>query len=196
MVRVTAQSFSEDQLKAVEASAMSVVNRTVFVSDPAKAGRGTCLGPLLIDAGQDGEWFTVSFKSKRMPDVLIEFSSNSLLAESDGGLLSRRAGKQSLLDKIGLRSDIIRRGKISIAGRAGEEILEKGKQHGKVMRLLTAEALLLKPATFTQPSFAISMTMGGQLQSGEYVDASMSEPDAIATWDAIIKSIRVRPGAI
>jgi len=62
--------------------------------------------------------------------------------------------------------------------------------------LLTAEALLRKPATFIEPSFAISMTMGGQLLSGEYVDASLSEQEAVAMWDAIIKSIRVRPGAV
>ncbi|MCY7286799.1 MAG: hypothetical protein LH624_00725 [Cryobacterium sp.] len=192
----TVRSYTEDQPDVMEASALAVVDRTVIVSDSGKTGRGTCLGPLLIDAGQDGEWFTVSFKSKRLPDVLIEFNSNSLLAESDGGLLSRRASKQPLLDKIGLRSDILRRGKITIAGRPGEELLERGRQHDKVMRLLTAEALLLKPATFAEPSFSISMTMGGQLKSGEYVDASMAEKDAVAMWDAIVKSIRVRPGAI
>lgn len=62
--------------------------------------------------------------------------------------------------------------------------------------MFNAEALLLKAATLAEPSFSIGMTMGGQLASGEYVDASMSQRYAVAMWDLIVKSIQVRPGAI
>ena len=196
MVRTTVRAYDGDKPDVIEAEALSVVNRTSFVSEPTKAGRGACLGPLLIDAGQDGEWFTVSFKSKRVPDVLLEFNSNSLLAESDGGLLARMSREQSRLDRIGFTSDTLRRGKIMIANRPGEELLIKGKEHEKVVRLFVSEPLLLKPATFQEPSFAINMKMGGQRGSPEYVDASMSDNDAIAMWDAIVKSIRVRPGSL
>ena len=196
VVKVTSQTYAQDDPEAIESAAQSVVDKISFMLDPMKAGRGACLGPLLIDAGQDGEWFTVSFKSKRMPDVLIEFNSNSLLAESDGGLLARTSREKGRLEKAGFRSDTIRRGKIAIANRPGEELLIKGLDHGKVVRLFVSEPLLPKPATFAEPSFAINMKMGGQRGSPEYVDASMSEPDAVAMWDAIVKSIRLRPGAI
>ena len=196
IAKVTAQTYSQDEPEAIESSALSVVDKTSFFSDPMKAGHGACLGPLLIDAEQDGEWFTVSFKSKRFPDVLIQFNSNSLLAESDGGLLARTSREKGRLEKAGFTSDTIRRGKITIVGRPGEELLIKGMDHGKAVRLFVSEPLLLKPATFSEPSFAINMKMGGQRGSPEYVDASMSEQEAVAIWDAIVKSIRIRPGAV
>lgn len=88
-------------------------------------------------------------------------AANSLLAESDGGLLA-----------------------------------EKGEEHDKDVQMLNAETLFLKAVTFAEPSFSISMTMGGEIASGEYVDASMSQRYAIAMGDLIVKSIQVRPGAI
>lgn len=104
MEKVTSQTYSRDLPDARKRSRPLPCRSSTargFVSDPATARRGACLGPLLIDAGQDGAWFTASFKSKRMPGVVIEFNSNSLLAETDDGLLAGRAVKQPLLDKIG-----------------------------------------------------------------------------------------------
>jgi len=78
----------------------------------------------------------------------------------------------------------------------GEQLLSKGKDRGYVVRGFAAETLLLKPATFLAPSLAISMNMGGQVSSSEYRDASWSDDEAVAIWDAIVKSIRLRPSAL
>ena len=71
----------------------------------------------------------------------------------------------------------------------------EGKDHDRIVRGFNAETLLAKPATFSTPSLAIEMRMGGQV-GYEYRDASLSQEAALALWDAIVKSIRLRPGAV
>lgn len=188
--------YTDEQPDPIEAKILKVVKRTSFVPSPDKAGHGTCLGPLLIDAGQDGERFVLAFRAKSVPDVLIEINMNSMLAKSDGGLLKRWDSKAGMLNKLDFQSSTLRRGTVAVGGMPGEELLSKGKEHGHVVRGFTAEALQTKPATFSTPSLAISMNMGGQLESSDYVDASWSDEGAMAIWDAIVKSIRPRPGAV
>ncbi len=180
----------------IEERLLQVAERTSFVPAVSQASRGTCLGPLLMDAGQDGEILMVSFRAKRWPDVLIQIDMNSMLAKSDGGLLNRWDRNAVVLNKLDFQSSTLRRGKVTVGGMPGEELLSKGKDRGHVVRSFTAESLLLKPATFSTPSLAISMNMGGQLDSSESRDASWADDEALAIWGAIIKSIRLRPSAL
>jgi len=177
---------------------LAVAKNISFVSDPEKAGKGTCLGPLLIDANQDGEWISVSGRSASHPDVDVDIHVNSLVAESDGGLLKRVEEKSGPMAKMGMLFKPIRKGNVVIAGRPGEEFLESDKdEQGKIFRLYNAETLITKPSTFLEPSFTFHLNMGGQLpDSDQYVDASFDEAQSLALWDYIIKSIRLRPGSI
>jgi Tle cognate immunity protein 4 C-terminal domain len=188
--------FGGDKPEELESNLLKAVDRTTYLSDPNQQGRGACLGPLLIDAKQDGEVFTVSFRSKVLKDVLVNINMNSLVEESDGGLLKRWDSKAGMLRALDFSSSTLRRGKIVIAGRPGEELLTKGKEQDRVVRQFTAEVLRTTPATFAAPALSISMSMGGQINSSEYVDATWSEKEAIAIWDSIVKSIRLRPGAL
>jgi Tle cognate immunity protein 4 C-terminal domain len=188
--------FSTENPEEREAALLKVVDRSRFVSTPDQAGRGACLGPLVIDAAQDGEIFSVSFRAKAHPDLVLSINMNSLVAESDGGLLKRWDSKSGMLSKLNFKSSVLRRGRVVIAGRPGEELLDKGKEQDKIVREFTAEVLRPSSATFAAPSFAISMSMGGQVASGDYVDATWSDAQAMAVWDAVIKSIRLRPGAV
>jgi Tle cognate immunity protein 4 C-terminal domain len=193
---VVADIFKRDTPETIEAKALAVADRTTFIRSHAAAGRGACLGPLLIDAGQDGETFTVSFQAKQWPDVTLSFYLNSLVAEPGEGLLRRWDSKSGMLGAVGFKSTTLRRGKVQIGGKPGEELLSQGKEHERVVRHFTAEVLRDAPASFLVPQMSIDMEMGGQIRSGEYVDPSFSETDALALWDAIIKSIRPRPGAV
>lgn len=192
----TARTFTGDNVDFIEEKLLKVVQKTNFLSTPNQPGRGTCLGPLLIDASQDGEIFSVAFRAASRPDAFIKIDMNSMLAKSDGGLLKRWDSKAGMLNKLNFESSSIRRGEIALGGISGEELLLKGKDHGHTVFGFTAEVLQTKPATFATPSLAIDMNVGGQIPSSEYVDASWSQVEALAIWDAIVKSIRLRPGAI
>jgi hypothetical protein len=192
----TARTYTEGNVDVVENAVFEVVKETRASKAVDQAGRGTCLGPLLIDAGQDGERFSIAFRAAGRPDAVIKIDMNSLLAKSDGGLLKRWESKAGMLKKAGFESRTIRRGSVTVGGRPGEELLLQGKEHDHVVLGFTAEPLQTKPATFASPSMAVHMNLGGQIPSAEYVDASWSESEALAIWDAIVKSVRLRPGAI
>jgi len=178
--------------KYVENQLVRVAQNTRFAASPESAGQGTCLGTAVIDAKQDGEVFMLVFKSQKHPDVIVSIDMNSLTESGDGGLLHRVASKAGMLRMLDFSSSTLRRGKREIAGRAGEELLDSGKQEGKVQRHFVAETMVTEPSSPDRPVIAISMSMGGQDKGGAYIDPSLSEKEALAWWDAIISSIRRR----
>lgn len=161
-----------------------------------ETGPGTCLGPVLINAGQDGEWFTATWTSKRWPDAKFSMYINSMRAEGDGGLLARWDRKIGDLIKLGGNFDYIRKGKRTIAGRPGEEILTKGIEGGKEERHFKGEIPVAAPSTFASPFTTFEFEMGGQNDKGEYIDPSLSQEQALALWDAALNSVRLRPGSM
>jgi len=195
---VTADILKGDTPEVVEAKALAIAQRIGFVADPlGEAGKGTCIGPLRVDAQQDGEVLILGTRGTSHQDMSMRLTINSMIAKSDGGLLKRVAEKAGMLEKLGVLTTTLRRGKVVIAGRPGEELLDAGAERGKAVRVFAAETVLNKPSTFAEPLLHLSLNTGGQLPvSAEYVDASLSEKENLALWDAIIKSIRLRPGAV
>jgi len=178
----------------IESQLIRIAQNTRFAPTPDKAGPGTCLGTAVIDAKQDGEVFMLAFKSERHPDAIISIDMSSLPEKGDGGLLQRVAGKAGLLRMLDFSSTTLRKGKRQIAGRAGEELLDAGKEDGKVQRYFVAETLVTEPSSLNRPVIAITLSMGGQKdeRSNEPLDPSLSEKESLAWWDAIVGSIRPR----
>jgi hypothetical protein len=185
----------------VEARLLKVANGARFVADPEHAGKGTCFGRLAIDGGQDGEWLNVTLASRTMPDVEVSISINSTIREFDGGLLARVDKNKTAAAAAGANvSDIhtLRQGRTQIAGRPTEESLNwmlEGERQDKKSLSFTAETSP-SPSTIEAPQVSITLGTGGQLRSGEYVNSSLADNDALNLWAAIIKSIRLRPGAL
>jgi hypothetical protein len=187
--------YSHESGDAIDASLVKIADASTYVAPGASPGRGACLGPIKVDAAQDAEILHPSFQSAQYPDIVISIDMNSIVAKSDGGLFARVDAKADLVSKFVFHSSTLRKDRMTIGGRPAEEILETGKDHDKAVRSFTAETVLSAPSTFAQPLIAIDMTMGGQVKD-EYRDASLSDDQALALWDAIVKSIRLRPGAL
>lgn len=186
--------YKTDRPDDIEARLLQIAQRTK-AQGKLPQDRGTCLDPLVIDAGQDGEALRVSFRAERWPAVVIQLRTNSMPAKSDGGLLSRWNRNSGMLGKLDFKSNTLRSGKVTIANMAAEELLSKGEERGLVVRGFAAETLLTKPATLSEPWLALSLDMGGQTESGEYRAAPWSDDESTAIWDAVTKSLRLRPGA-
>lgn len=180
-------SFFESQLTRI-------AGNTRYVASPEDAARSSCLGTLAIDDKQDGEVYSLYFKSEKYPDVSINIDMNSLTEKGDGGLLKRVSGKASLLRALDFSSTTLRKGKRKIAGRPGEELLDSGKQDGKVHRYFVAETLITEPSNMNRPVVAINMSVGGlqDKQTNAYLDPSLTEKESLAWWDAIVDSLRAR----
>lgn len=194
--RLTRKVYNTEQPKNIEAELVELARRTVPFDDASRATKGTCLGPLLLEGGQDGEVFTVSLRSSRHPELSMQIMTNSIIAESDGGLLHRVDAKASLLASLGATGHTLRRGNAQVAGRPAQELIESAKDHDKTIRQFDVETSLVKPSSIAEPQVHIDMSMGGQLPSGDYVEPSLSESASVQLWDAVVKSVRVRPGSI
>jgi hypothetical protein len=189
--------FKKDKPEDIEAKVLRVAERSQFLdlATTAPPMPGTCIGNVVINAGQDREDFTMmGGGSDQWPDVSMRFSSNSISNGSDGGLFKRLADKASMLDALGAHTDELRRSRPTFGGMPAQEILEKGIDHGKIFRSFTIESMPPK-ADFGSPSMQLNMSMGGQVDY-EYRDATWSDREATMIWDAIIKSVRLRPGAL
>ena len=196
MVRLEGKSYPNTHRtpEFIESQLISIAQNTRFAPTPERAGPGTCLGTAVIDAKQDGEVFMLAFKSERHPDAIISIDMNSLPEKGDGGLLQRVAGKAGLLRMLDFSSTTLRKGKRQIAGRAGEELLDSGKEDGKVQRHFVAETLVTEPSSLNRPVIAITFSMGGQKdnRTNQTLEPSLSEKESLAWWDAIVGSIRSR----
>ena len=194
----TGDVFNRDRLNDIETNVLNVAKHTRYMPD-AQQSKGTCVGPFIIDAGQDGERFAWGTRSTEHTDLTLEITVNSLLAETDGGLLKRVQSKAGMLTALGSTGSTVRSGKVTIAGRVAEELVNEEQTEGKTMRLFVAETLLNSPSTKAEPRIHIEMSLGGQVQTGSnqstLVDPSIARSESLALWDAIVKSIRLRPGS-
>lgn len=177
-----------------ESQLARIANNTRYAASPEQARRSSCLSTLAIDDKQDGEVYSLYFTSEKHPDVGINIDMNSLTEKGDGGLLARVSGKAALLRALDFSSTTLRKGKRQIAGRPGEELLDSGKQDGKVQRYFTAETLITEPSNIGRPVIAINMSVGGEQdkQTNAYLDPSLTEKESLAWWDAIVDSLRAR----
>lgn len=196
MVRLEGKSYPKTHRtpEYIESQLIRIAQNTRYAPAPEQAGPGTCLGTAVIDAKQDGEVFMLAFKSERYPDAIISIDMSSLPEKGDGGLLQRVAGKAGLLRMLDFSSTTLRKGKRQIAGRAGEELLDTGKEDGKMQRHFVAETLVTEPSSLNRPVIAITFSMGGQKdnRTNETLEPSLSEKESLAWWDAIVDSIRLR----
>jgi hypothetical protein len=187
---------SSEKVEVVENRILRVVEHTQFLNMSNPNQPGTCIGSLVINAGQDGEEFSVSSRGdSQSPDVLLGFSSYSMAKERDGGLFKRLADKAPMLAKLGIYPHELRRGRLTIAGMPAEEILDTGHERKKYFHVFSGETSPAT-ATFATPSLKIDLSTGGQRADGEYYDASWSDEKAISIWDAVLKSMRLRPGTM
>ena len=198
--RFSSDVYPRDKPEDIRSRVLRVVARTRFAGSASVEGPGTCLGPLVIDAGQDGERFSVGGRGTTHPEMSLSISINSLLAESDGSLLERVDRKAGVLAQLGVTGRPMRRGKVLIADRAAEELVDEEEAKGKVVRLFVAETVLTEPSTFARPRLHIEMEFGGSPKNGDkpsaHINPSLGPDDSLAVWDAMIRSIRLRPGSV
>ncbi|WP_293639663.1 T6SS immunity protein Tli4 family protein [Polaromonas sp.] len=166
---------------------------------------GFCFeGGFLAGKADKEEEIRAVFDFKKMPDVQIRWSGDSH-AQLDDTLL-QRPGLSELISRS--NGALLRKGVVKIPGVFEvEEWLMAGDMDqagGKTIKghyfKMEGNSKSGNPHT---PFFEVVMENGGPIEStfdanGNYTvtPASLTEKEALALWDAVSKTIRMRPGAL
>jgi len=188
--------FPVEPVSKVQARLFRIASQIRPTDDPEKAGPGFCLGPVVIDSDNDEEQASMGFRMSRYPDFSLGIYSKALTPGSmDKPLLERASAVTDRFD-----FDVLRKGETSFAGMKAQEWLAKGiDDHDNLILFFRAESMRADPA-FVRPLMSIKLQTGGQLVSGrnkgKYVASSLTPREAMALWDAMTQSVRVRPDAV
>jgi hypothetical protein len=176
--------------------------RNTSAYDATKSNqKGYCLGPLLIDGNYSSENISsFAFRSIQYPDILLTFDMSTYSRDSEKTLLQRANDPQNLLSVFDVSYSTLRKGALQVAGMKAEEVLVKfsGKDREDKPHLehkLMMETYRPTPSV-TQPTIEARLTTGQQGLDGVLHTSSLTDAEVTATWDAVLKSIRLRPGAV
>jgi hypothetical protein len=167
---------------------------------PEKAGPGYCLGAVVIDSNQDDEQGNTYMTIDRYPDLLVEFFNEGLALDRPDEQLAKRTQIANGYSPI----HVLRNRDITPGGMTAHEWLARMTDHDHddiEMLSFAAESIRPSPALI-RPYLNITFGTGGQLgrgpevDIGKYVSSSLTLKEAMALWDTMIQSIRVRPDAV
>jgi hypothetical protein len=182
----------------VGARLLKVAGEIRAYDTPEKAGPGYCLGSVVIDSTQDEEQGDTYMTIDRYPDLLIEFFSEGLTPDRPDQQLAKRTRIANDYSAI----HVFRNRDITLGGMKAHEWLARmtDHDHDDIEQLgFVAESMRSSPALI-RPYLNINFDTGGQLGSGPkegaYVTSSLTPKEAMALWDTMIPSIRVRPDAM
>jgi hypothetical protein len=140
----------------------------------------------------ENEQITLAVKLPSHPDIGLNFDTIAGIKPDPGGLLARNdAAKARLPAPLGLRVTELRAAPRSIGGLTGDELVERIIEnnlsivYGFNWEVNGTENNVYVPAT--------TLTMVTGRGEAEPVRSSLSEPAALALWDRIASTIRVRP---
>ena len=155
---------------------------------------GFCFGGGLTSMNpKRGENVSWGWDLEGHPDVHFGLSIRTNGNEVKPGIVDREA---EILKELGtLISGVktLRKQRLLVGGMKAQEW----------SRVLTGEALVYNlqidipggPNDNAAPSITLSLRVGGHNKDG-YVAPSLSEGEALALWDAVVPTLRLRPGAI
>jgi Tle cognate immunity protein 4 C-terminal domain/Tle cognate immunity protein 4 N-terminal domain len=160
---------------------------------------GFCIDGGFIPGSEYMNEFTeITFNFAKHRDVIVTISTMVNGDKVDEGLLARAARNDKDIEAR-LLSQIkeLRRGKRAAGGLDGEELLTKVPSDDKQHQLhdFTWEAPGA-PNALAKPTIRLDLITGRGKTQNDSVAPSLSDEEALALWDAILNSLRLRPGAV
>jgi len=197
--RMTVKNSSSDSIARVLNLLENLRGRA---PDDIPTEPGVCFpgGFLPRPAGKQ-EHVSVRFRLSEMDDVRFHvlsspefFGDTTLLQHSESAEVRWAFGVT--------KAKNIRRDAVNISGMSGSEWLFEGLKHenGKGVTFSLKLNELATSSRPESPNFSIELTSGGQMiVEGKQVslpDGSLTTGQALALWDVVTRTIRLRPGAL
>lgn len=183
---------SDEMSPAVEARMLELAEHIRAVTDPEKAGPGFCLGAAVVDSDNDFENADMTFEMAGHTDVTVGIWMDNQSNAPDT-LRDRMSAFGSAAD--GKHLTILRSGDLILAGIPAQEVLVRIVDDGRTEFHFVIESRPKRPSLLEE-GINMRLTTGGQLSDGRYVDSSLTQNEALALWDDMVKSFKPRPGAV
>jgi Tle cognate immunity protein 4 C-terminal domain len=161
---------------------------------------GYCVGPLVISGKYEREVVDFAFRSKQYPDMSIKLDMDTYGNPGPSTLLQRASDPKSLLKQLDVSYSTLRKGELKVGSMKAQEMLVSFKDKDEDGKPKLEHKLILETVRdkgfSTEPRMTIRLVTGQQDHEGIHHTSSLSDAEVVAVWDAIIKSIRLRPGAV
>ncbi len=169
-----------------------------LAGDDIPTGPGVCFeGGFIAKAASDAERVATIFRLKDHPDVKTLIITDSGHDE-DTTLLQR--GDEIDAQREERKGRIIRKGRVDLPGLSQpEELLMSGITNSQIEGHHFALEANSRTSNAKTPLFMLDMDNGlfpYNTPPAERTKASLAEGEAVALWDAVSRSLRVRPGAM
>lgn len=164
-------------------------------NDEILEGPGFCIDRGFIpDEGDKSESLMASFRWADKPDLRLLFmmSTNGDKVDTDT-LLSRRPGVLGMLGAAVSRMKNLREGQKNLREQIGEEWLVRAPNSSGEPAHLFAWEGNGKPNSSASPDIRIDFSTAGKDKNGDDLPSSLTDKQAIALWDQILASLRLRP---
>lgn len=158
------------------------------------SGPGACFdGGLTTMNPTKGENVSWSWHLNGHPDVRFGISTRSNDSKVKPGILDREASAMAVLGSAASEMRSLRKRRFEIAGMKAQEwsVAFLGDQPTYNLNIEIPGL----PNSNAAPSIEIEMNVGGHMKGG-YVPPSLTEGEALALWDALVKTLRLRPGSL
>ena len=157
---------------------------------------GACISNGLIKGSNyEAENYTAGIRLKN-PDITISIKSETSGPRERGQTMLDRVDRANKLagEVYNIAFKPIRRAELTVDSRKGQEYVSVLPD--KDIENFNAKAEVYGDATPKSPTFKIEMDMQRPLKpKADDKIKTLTNEDALALWDAVIKSIRPRPGA-
>ncbi|MDR3413623.1 MAG: T6SS immunity protein Tli4 family protein [Formivibrio sp.] len=141
------------------------------------------------------EYAYMSFRPRSNPDVLITISTETHYKKEEKSLLERKpsAGLLSLFSGDLWRIKHLRSGKRNVKDMPGEEVMDAIKTDNGGISHVARWETEGQLGTATHPMIVVELETAAKAGQVEYANSSLNNEQAMALFDAVVNSVRLRP---
>ncbi len=157
---------------------------------------GLALGPLRAASDHVQEIATLNYRHASHAELLFSLRIDAMAANAQPTLLQRWDRNLPLLARaLPGAPRTLRRGTLTLAGMAAEELLTQARLEGRTVQKFSAESSRPRPSLAT-PLLTLALDTEPVGPPERWPAPGWSEAEAVQAWDATTRSLRPRPGAV